>query len=78
MEAFDPQTNTWAAVAPMNVRRYYFSLISARGKLYAVGGKESSSTVLGTVEMYDPQQDRWDFVAPMPGVRVHHTVAATI
>ena len=69
VEAFDPKTNSWAAVAPMSIGRNQFSLNAARGKLYAVGGVDPASNVLATVEAYDPQQDRWEAVAPMSEAR---------
>ena len=68
VEAFNPQTNTWAAVAPMSTARTFFSLTAARGKLYAVGGVDGK-TSLATVEAYNPQQDRWDAVAPIAEAR---------
>ena len=38
VESFDAATNQWTAVTPMNTRRVGHDLVSAQGKLFAVGG----------------------------------------
>ena len=69
VEAFDPQTNSWAAVAPMSTARSCFSFAVVSGKLYAVGGEDADYTTVASVGAYDPQHDRWEAVAPMAEAR---------
>ena len=70
VEVFDPQTNTWANVAPMSTARSAVSLSAVGGKLYAVGGLPAmESQTMATAETYDPQQDRWEVVASMAQAR---------
>ena len=75
VETYNPQTNTWAAVAPMRTSRGNVGLAAVRGKLYAVGGHDGIG-VLHTAETYDPQTDRWEVVAPMACARSAHALAA--
>lgn len=58
---FNPITNRWAEVRPLNQARAQLKLVSMDGYLYAIGGE-----CLFTVEKYDPRMDRWTTVAPLP------------
>ncbi|XP_017264957.1 kelch repeat and BTB domain-containing protein 11 [Kryptolebias marmoratus] len=58
---YNPITNRWAEVRPMNQARAQLKLVSMDGYLYAIGGE-----CLFTVEKYDPRMDRWAMVAPLP------------
>ncbi|XP_069574979.1 kelch repeat and BTB domain-containing protein 11 [Brachyistius frenatus] len=58
---FNPITNRWAEVKPLNQARAQLKLVSMDGFLYAIGGE-----CLFTVEKYDPRMDRWTTVAPLP------------
>ena len=69
VEAYDPQSNTWSAVAPIGTARRVFGLAVMRGKLYAVGGCSNGAAALATAEAYDPQHDRWEAVAPLASAR---------
>ncbi|KAE8745484.1 hypothetical protein FOCC_FOCC007864 [Frankliniella occidentalis] len=64
VEMFDPATNEWKFVAPMNVMRSRVALVANMGKLWAIGGYDGNSN-LSTVEVYDPQSNTWSFVASM-------------
>ena len=63
-EVFDPQTQKWSFIAPMNCMRSRVALVANFGKLYAIGGYDGVSN-LKTVEMYDPAKDQWSYVTPM-------------
>ena len=76
VEAFDPQTNAWTAVAPLGTARYSLGLAVLQGKLYAVGGELVPGHKLATVEAFDPKQNRWDEVAPLPAARSALALAA--
>ncbi|NXT01882.1 KLD7A protein, partial [Jacana jacana] len=58
---YDPLTNIWREICPMNQARPHCKLVALDGHLYAIGGE-----CLYTVERYDPRQDRWTFTAPLP------------
>ncbi|XP_013866802.1 kelch repeat and BTB domain-containing protein 11 [Austrofundulus limnaeus] len=58
---YNPITNRWAEIRPMNQARAQLKLVSMDGYLYAIGGE-----CLFTVEKYDPRMDRWTTVAPLP------------
>ena len=68
MEVFDPQTNAWKALAPMNTGRSGVAMAAVQGKLYAAGGWDGTNA-LATAEVFDPQQNHWEAVAPMAQVR---------
>lgn len=58
---YNPVTNRWAEVKPLNQARAQLKLVAMDGYLYAIGGE-----CLFTVEKYDPRTDRWANVAPLP------------
>lgn len=58
---YDPLTNIWREICPLNQARPRCKLVALDGHLYAIGGE-----CLYTVERYDPRQDRWTFTAPLP------------
>ncbi|XP_027765323.1 kelch domain-containing protein 7A isoform X1 [Empidonax traillii] len=58
---YDPLTNIWREICPLNQARPHCKLIALDGHLYAIGGE-----CLCTVERYDPRLDRWAFAAPLP------------
>lgn len=58
---YNPITDRWSEVRPMNQARSQLKLVSMDGNLYAIGGE-----CLFTVEKYDPRMDRWTAVAPLP------------
>ncbi|XP_061869245.1 kelch domain-containing protein 7A [Colius striatus] len=63
---YDPLTNIWREICPLNQARPHCKLVALDGHLYAIGGE-----CLYTVERYDPRQDRWTFTSPLP----HNTFA---
>ncbi|XP_035200667.1 kelch domain-containing protein 7A [Oxyura jamaicensis] len=58
---YNPLTNIWREICPLNQARPHCKLVALDGCLYAIGGE-----CLHTVERYDPRQDRWTFTAPLP------------
>ncbi|XP_007549203.1 kelch repeat and BTB domain-containing protein 11 [Poecilia formosa] len=58
---YNPITNRWAEIRPLNQARAQLKLVSMDGSLYAIGGE-----CLFTVEKYDPRMDRWTMIAPLP------------
>ncbi|CAM5105546.1 unnamed protein product [Natator depressus] len=70
---YNPLTNIWQEICPLNQARPHCKLVALDGCLYAIGGE-----CLYTVERYDPRQDRWAFTAPLPNdtFAVAHTATA--
>ncbi|XP_063001539.1 kelch domain-containing protein 7A [Elgaria multicarinata webbii] len=70
---YNPLTNIWQEIRPLNQARPHCKLVALDGYLYAIGGE-----CLYTVERYDPRLDRWTFAAPLPNdtFAVAHTATA--
>ena len=64
VEVFDPISNKWSMVAPMNVTRSRVAVVANMDRLWAIGGYDGMKN-LSTVEMYNPETDEWTFVASM-------------
>ncbi|XP_043917830.1 uncharacterized protein LOC122793669 [Protopterus annectens] len=58
---YNPVTDIWREICPLNQARPQCRLVALDGYIYAIGGE-----CLSTVEKYDPKTDRWSFVAPLP------------
>ncbi|XP_026579029.1 kelch domain-containing protein 7A [Pseudonaja textilis] len=58
---YNPLTDIWQEICPLNQARPHCKLVALDGCLYAIGGE-----CLYTVERYDPRLDRWTFAAPLP------------
>lgn len=58
---YNPLTDIWREICPLNQARPQCKLVALEGCLYAIGGE-----CLYTVERYDPRLDRWTFAAPLP------------
>uniref|UniRef100_A0A8C6D0Q0 Kelch domain containing 7A n=1 Tax=Moschus moschiferus TaxID=68415 RepID=A0A8C6D0Q0_MOSMO len=71
---YNPLTDIWSEVCPLNQARPHCRLVALDGQLYAVGGE-----CLNTVERYDPRLDRWSFAPPLPSdtFALAHTAAAS-
>ncbi len=74
LEVFDPQANTWQALAPMPTVRGGLNAVVAEGCIHVFGG-EGSGGVFPQHEAYDPGSDTWFAFAPMP-VPVHGVTGA--
>jgi N-acetylneuraminic acid mutarotase len=86
---FDPENNTWKALAPMPTRRGAAVAAVVDGKIYVLGGAgyhpnyhgplfSLSATVphraMTTNEMYDPATNTWEERSPMPTPRNHTAI----
>ena len=73
VESFDPATGIWTAVAPMNTPRSGHGVVSAQGKLFAVGGyglnDQGQNEYLKSVECFDPSTGVWTNINPMNEAR---------
>jgi N-acetylneuraminic acid mutarotase len=70
-EVYDPDGDTWQAVAPLPTGRDHQAAAEVDGKIYVIGGRINGSYArnLGVVEEYDPASDAWRRQAPMPTAR---------
>ena len=76
VEAYDPETNTWARKENMPTERVLEKAASVvNGKIYAIGGFRAGE-IFSTVEEYDPETDTWAEKADMPTPRGHATACA--
>uniref|UniRef100_A0A8C9PFC1 Kelch domain-containing protein 7B n=1 Tax=Spermophilus dauricus TaxID=99837 RepID=A0A8C9PFC1_SPEDA len=58
---YNPLTNIWSQVRPMQQARAQLKLVALDGLLYAIGGE-----CLYSMERYDPRTDAWTLRAPLP------------
>jgi N-acetylneuraminic acid mutarotase len=66
---------TWQTLAPMPTARQELATAALNGKIYAIGGYDSSGTPTNIVEVYDPATDMWSSAHPIPRA-LHHNCAA--
>jgi N-acetylneuraminic acid mutarotase len=70
----------WDQLEDIPTARYFLSGCTLDGKIYVMGGTESTSSTgpsFGTIEVYDPILDSWDITkADMPASRVEFCVCA--
>jgi N-acetylneuraminic acid mutarotase len=53
----------------MPTGRYYLAAAALNGKIYAIGGYNSTSTYLATTEEYNPVSNTWTTKPDMPTAR---------
>ena len=62
VERYDPATDIWTLVAPLNRPRQFLSVVKTGGLIYAIGGRDGSEA-LGSMETYDVTEDTWTLSA---------------
>ncbi|RXE58134.1 Kelch repeat-containing protein [Acetivibrio mesophilus] len=62
---YDPASNSWSTVASLPVPMTYHGLVAVNGKIYAIGGYNSTG-MLDSVYEYDPLTNTWATKGPMP------------
>jgi hypothetical protein len=69
---YDPSTNTWTTVAPMNTPRAFVAATNGpcQGNasdtcVYAISGSDTNNGYLSSVEMYTPSNNTWSAVASL-------------
>jgi len=79
VEAYDPSTDSWTSVAPLPAARSHFSaVLGMDGRIYAMGGRNSTSGFLHDVTVYDPSDDIWRTLSPLPTGRYNLAAAVAI
>lgn len=81
---YNPMTNKWTTIAPMQKDRCRFSLNFVGDALYAIGGASEIDEIDGDLwlmnesnsERYDPEIDSWIFIPPIPENRTQHSGAS--
>ena len=73
-EVFDPATNTWTALPPMNVPRHHCAGGVINGKFYVAAGRGSGAAEVA-FEVYDPQSNSWTTLPSVPTGRSGVTAA---
>uniref|UniRef100_A0A158PAY3 BTB domain-containing protein n=1 Tax=Angiostrongylus cantonensis TaxID=6313 RepID=A0A158PAY3_ANGCA len=65
VEAFDCRLNRWISICEMTQQRRHVGVVSAQGKLFAIGGHDGVQH-LASAEVFDPKQSvGWCRIAPM-------------
>jgi len=70
-EIFNPATDSWASVAPMNIARTnHASVLLPSGDVMVLGGWTGNFEPTASVEVYSPSNDTWTQIAPLSGPRI--------
>ena len=69
VDVYDPQTNSWTPVCPLNDKRSAASVAVMKGRIFAMGG--FNDQFMSSVEVYDPTINQWSYVQDMSIPRVH-------
>ncbi len=75
ISVFATGNNTWTNRASMAIARAEYEVAVIDGKVYAIGGCNSSSSFLNSIEEYNPSTNKWIAKATMPTARRYHQVA---
>jgi hypothetical protein len=73
---FAPSADFWVSKAPMQEARSDVGVAVVNGKIYAIGGRNSTYSLVSNNEMYDPSSDTWTTLASMPTARARFGIAA--
>ncbi|KAF8791918.1 Beta-scruin like protein [Argiope bruennichi] len=73
--SFDLSTRKWRKLPRMHHSRMYHGAAALDGKIYVVGGKDDSDSMLDSIEVYDPESNKWQELpdslnAPTMGLEV--------
>ncbi len=71
---YDPASDTWRTLAPLEAPRGSVGVAVLDGKLHAIGGRGLDLQTVATHEVYDPATNRWSEAAPLPRARDHLAV----
>jgi large repetitive protein len=74
---YDPATNSWTPLAPMQTARGGATAQAIGGKIYVVGGMNANGASLASVEVYDVATNSWSS-APAMGTRRDNPGSAAI
>ena len=66
VEKYDPERNSWTYVFPLKEARSNPGCVYCGGKIYAIGGIDSSGFQTSSCEVYSPSTDEWESIAQLP------------
>lgn len=66
LTVYDPQTNEWRSLPPMQVRRDHAYGAVVDGRLYVAGGRDRPKYDITALEEFDPSSNTWTERAAMP------------
>ena len=69
-ERYDPKTDSWTTIRPLNTARCFSSAIGFKGKIFVCGGSDGQDKLMNSVEAYDPVKDEWKTVCSMKEKRL--------
>ena len=73
VEIYDPQLNSWASAASLNLGRHlHTATLLPNGKLLVAGGEDSGGSLSGA-ELYDPAANTWSPSASLNAKHRSHT-----
>ena len=76
VQAYDPATDRWSAVAPLPDARSHVanSTFTHLGRIYVVAGEREHNDARSSVYRYDPSANKWEQMASLPGDRISPSV----
>src|SRR2546428_4930000 len=66
---------SWSTAAPLPERLQELHAAVLHGRIYVVGGIDSTNTAIARAYRYDPAGNRWERIADLPGTRHHMPLA---
>ncbi|XP_019624635.1 PREDICTED: kelch-like protein 40 [Branchiostoma belcheri] len=69
VEAYSIQNDSWEYVIPMPCRLCSHAVVSARDRIYVLGGTDEKDQVHASTLTYDPEREVWRELAPMGTAR---------
>lgn len=63
---YDPRTNKWLTLRPMNRARAFLAVVTKDKKIYAIGGQGRGSRPKSSCEVYDCISGDWSAMATLP------------
>ena len=64
-ECYDPSTNTWTAMKSFNQAIQFAAVVTFKGLLYVIGGRDKNNVELSTVQTYNPETNLWQKVGSL-------------
>lgn len=72
VECYDPASNEWTSVAPLNIARAGHQCCVVDDSIYAIGGRQSIYGELPAIEIekYDQRSNKWTIVSYTLSLRI--------
>ena len=66
VEIYDPSTESWSVGVALPSEVNHATAITVNGKIYLIGGRNSSDQEMNQVLCFDPSTNQWTTMANMP------------